>query len=91
MSITDYQVTDHAYSEMARRQITEAQVVEVLHTPEQIETVRVGRVVYQSRFESGEPRKTYLLRVFIDIDRDPPAVVTVYRTSKIAKYWKVAP
>jgi hypothetical protein len=32
--------------------------------------------------------KTYLLRVFVDIDRDPAEIVTVYRTSRIAKYWK---
>jgi type I restriction-modification system DNA methylase subunit len=26
--------------------------------------------------------KVYLLRVFVDIDREPPEVVTVYRTSR---------
>jgi hypothetical protein len=31
----------------------------------------------------------FLLRVFIDIDRTPMEVVTVYRTSKIDKYWRV--
>jgi hypothetical protein len=36
----------------------------------------------------GAPPATYLLRVFVDIDRQPPDVVTVYRTSKITKYWK---
>ena len=28
----------------------------------------------------------YLLRVFVDVDRSPPEVVTVYRTSKMEKY-----
>ena len=28
----------------------------------------------------------YLLRVFVDVDRTPAEVVTVYRTSKIEKY-----
>jgi hypothetical protein len=51
--------------------------------------VREGREVFQSRSESGDPPKTYLLRVFVDIDRDPPVVVTVYRTSNVAKYWRV--
>jgi hypothetical protein len=32
--------------------------------------------------------KTYLVRVFVDIDRSPAEVVTVYRTTRIAKYWK---
>jgi hypothetical protein len=40
-------------------------------------------VVLQS-IPSGEPQ--YLLRVLVDVDRAPPEVVTVYRTSRIAKY-----
>jgi hypothetical protein len=32
--------------------------------------------------------KIYLLRVFVDMDRRPAEVVTVYRTSNVAKYWK---
>jgi hypothetical protein len=38
-------------------------------------------------FEGG----VYLVRVFVDVERDPPEVVTVYRTSNIAKYWRVEP
>lgn len=45
-------------------------------------------MVYQSLMESGEPAKTYILRVFVDMDRDPVEVVTVYRTSKLSKYWR---
>ena len=87
-SITNYRVTDHARDEMVRRQITEEDVAKVLAAPEQTETVREGREVYQSRLQTGEPPKTYLLRVFVDIDRIPPEVVTVYRTRKITKYWR---
>lgn len=89
-SITNYRVTDHARDEMVRRQISEEDVAKVLVAPEQTETVREGREVYQSRLQSGEPPRTYLLRVFVDIDRFPPEVVTVYRTSKVAKYWRTA-
>ena len=87
-SITNYRVTDHARDEMTRRQITEEDVARVLAAPEQTETVREGREVYQSRLQAGEPPKTHLLRVFVDIDRIPPKVVTLYRTSKVAKYWR---
>jgi len=86
--ITEYHLTNHARTEMARRQISESDVAGVLSLPEQIETVRVGREVYQSRIEAGEPSRTCLLRVFVDVDREPPEVVTVYRTSKIEKYWR---
>lgn len=86
--ITNYRITDHAREEMTRRQITEEDVARVLAAPEQTETVREGRQVYQSRLSLGEPPRLYLLRVFVDIDRVPAEVVTVYRTSKVAKYWR---
>jgi hypothetical protein len=73
---------------MKRRQISEAEIAQVMSAPEQIETVRPGRVVYQSRVEMGEPARIYLLRVFVDVDRRPAEVVTVYRTSRIDKYWR---
>ena len=58
----------------------------VLAAPEQREAVRPGQDVLQSRVESE--RKTYLVRVVVDVDRSPPEVVTAYRTSKIEKYWR---
>ncbi|MFQ5342417.1 MAG: hypothetical protein ACE5F6_12800, partial [Anaerolineae bacterium] len=67
--ITEYHLTDHALLEMARRQIAEVDIARVLSAPEQAEHVRPGRKVYQSRLEFGDPPKVYLLRVFVDIDR----------------------
>lgn len=81
-------MTDHAQLEMARRQSSAAEAARVLAAPEQTACVREGRAVYQSRIEWGEPSKTYLLRVVVDIDRQPPEVVTVYRSSKVQKYWR---
>jgi len=82
-------LTEHAKEEMARRQISQDDVAKVLAAPEQVEAVRKGRNVYQSRIKVGKPPRRYLFRVFIDVDREPPDVVTVYRTSKITKYWRV--
>lgn len=87
--ITNYCLTEHAREEMSRRQISPDDVANVLTAPEQIGFVREGRNVYQSRIEVGKPNRKYLLRVFVDVDREPPEVVTVYRTSKIAKYWRI--
>jgi Domain of unknown function (DUF4258) len=86
--ITTYRLTDHAQMEMVRRQILASDVARVLATPEQMEVLRPGRAVYQARVAWGTSPVTYLLRVFVDIDRQPPDVVTVYRSSKITKYWK---
>ena len=86
--ITNYRLTDHARFEMGRRQISETEVADVLKAPEQTETVRVGREVYQSRLQRGAPLRSYLLRVFVDSAGDVPEVVTAYLTSKVEKYWR---
>jgi len=86
--ILDFVFSDHALIEMARREISQEQVRNVLANPEQTESVREGRAVYQAKCDMGEPPKTYILRVFVDMDRKPPYVVTVYRTSKVEKYWR---
>lgn len=85
--IANYIVTSHAAFEIQRRRIDEGTVRRVLAAPEQRHAVRPGRDVLQSRIAFAG--KTYLLRVFVDIDRDPAEVVTVYQTSRIAKYWRV--
>jgi hypothetical protein len=87
----NYRLTKHAKDEMVRRQINEAEVAQVISSPEQILTARKGRNIYQSRISVGVSEKSYLLRIFIDVDRSPMEVVTVYRTSKIEKYWRSEP
>jgi hypothetical protein len=86
--IFDFVFTDHALTEMVRRGISQGDVRTVLANPKQMEMVREGRAVYQAKLDTSEPPKTYILRVFVDIDRKPPYIVTVYRTSKIEKYWR---
>jgi hypothetical protein len=71
---------------MRRRGIDIEMVRRVLETPSQRTAVRPGRDVLQSRLEIGG--KDYLVRVFVDVDRDPAEVVTVYRTSNIGRYWR---
>jgi hypothetical protein len=83
-----YVLTGHASWEMQRRGVTETEVATVLQTPGQREEVRPGRCVYQSRLRFSESQTEYLVRVFVDVDRTPAEVVTVYRTSKVAKYWR---
>ena len=86
--ILDFVFSDHALIEMARRKISEGDVKDVLADPGQMEMVREGRAVYQAKRMLDNPPGIYLLRVFVDIDLKPPDVVTVYRTSKIEKYWR---
>ena len=86
--IENYRLTNHARFQMKRRGITEDQVAKVLAAPEQVEVIRSGRVMYHTRFKRNENEAVYLLRVVVDVDRDPAEVVTAYWTSKVEKYWR---
>ena len=86
MDLTAAILTDHGRGQLAARTISEAEVRQVLADPESVTEARPGRVVAQAVLSTGEPPRDYLVRVFVDVDRDPPEVVTAYRTSKISKY-----
>ena len=87
-AIADFVITAHAALEMRRRGLDEDTVRSVLMAPEQRVEARPGRVIVQSRIQLGDPPKAFLLRVFVDVDRQPAEVVTAYRTSKVEKYWR---
>jgi hypothetical protein len=58
----------------------------VLAAPAQKMPEHGGIVCYQSIMQINQ--KPYLVRVMVNELASPPKVVTVYRTSKIRKYWK---
>lgn len=76
----------HAREELERRGIRREMLDEVLTRPEQIVPGHAGLTVYQSRVAFGA--QPYLLRAVVDLTRNPALVITAYRTSKIAKYWR---
>jgi hypothetical protein len=80
--IDNYLITSHAAFEMRRRGIEEGMVRRTRAAP----CGAAAPGVLQSRI--AFIGKTYLLRVSVDIDRDLAEVVTVYRTSRIPKYWR---
>lgn len=83
MSEKDFDISFHAREQMLSRGIDEALILQVLANPSQI-VEEDGLAVYQSVFkESGQE---YLLRIFVNSEKNPPMVVTVYKTSKIKKY-----
>lgn len=87
--IRGYVFTEHAVEEMRRRGLSEELVCSVLERPDQRFTVRPGRVVVQTRVAPPGSSDVYLMRVFVDVDREPPEVVTTYRTRKVEKYWRL--
>ncbi|MBS3936044.1 MAG: DUF4258 domain-containing protein [Sulfuritalea sp.] len=81
----DFVLTDHARLEALRRQIPLEWIEATLTQPEQIVVGTNGRKVFQSRVITEG--RTYLVRLIVEDRHQPPVVVTVYRTSKIEKYW----
>lgn len=85
-AIHNYIISRHAKFELSRRSISEEVIHSVLRNPEQRYDLRSGRVMVQSRMIMEN--KTYLIRVFVDVNCHPAIVVTAYRTSKVEKYWR---
>ena len=83
----EFKLSKHAEEELGRRNIPRAFLDEVLQQPEQIVAQYGWEKVYQSRLDFGEG-KIFLVRVIVDDTVSPAIVVTVYRTSKIEKYWR---
>ena len=76
--------TPHALEQVAARGIQREAVEAALRAPSTIYEIRVGRVV--ATYPAEIDGKSHLVRIFVDIDRTPPEIVTAYRTSKIRKY-----
>ena len=70
---------------MVRRAISREALEAVLDAPEQKVPGHGGITCYQSRIAFDG--KSHLLRAMVDEGKQPPVVLTVYRTSKIAKYY----
>ncbi|MBF0353290.1 MAG: DUF4258 domain-containing protein [SAR324 cluster bacterium] len=77
--------SDHAKEQMADRDISEQMVSAVIENPEQRYNRTIDETVCQSRVRCNE--KIYLLRIFVNFTKDPPVVISTYRTSKVQKYW----
>ena len=74
MESVDYVFNPHARFEMARRGLPEIVVREVLDAPGQRVEIRPGRVVYQSMVQGPGGARRQLVRVFVDVDREPAEV-----------------
>ncbi len=80
----DYKLSLHAKNQLRTRNIPEEIVFSILSKPDKYFQQDDCLKVYQKIIE--QDKKPYLYRVFINICKKPPLVVTAYRTSKINKY-----
>jgi len=82
----DFILTDHARDEALRRQIPRDWIEATMARPEQIVPGLDRREVWQSRIVAEG--KAYLVRLVVESWHPTPVIVTVYRTSKVEKYWR---
>lgn len=83
-------MSPHAARQLARRGIPEALAVQVASAPTQVLVVRPGRQIRQSVVSFLPGGRRYLLRAIVDVRGDDIRIVTVYRTSRVPKYWRDA-
>ena len=68
---------------MELRTISKNIVEEILSHPQQIKQEDDSKV-YQSVVEKGR----FLIRIFVNEKKRPNVIITVYKTSKISKYYE---
>lgn len=73
----------HATEQMKLRNISKNVVEKILSNPAQIKNEN-GKKVYQSVVDNGK----YLIRIFVNHHKNPKVVITIYKTSKITKYYE---
>lgn len=82
----EIRLTDHAKKQLAYRDVSQNQVIAIALSPEQIiEEPDVPPIAQSRVIEDG---KTYLIRVAFRDEADVRVVITVYKTSKVKKYWQ---
>jgi hypothetical protein len=78
--------SNHAMQQMKLRSISMDLVEKVMDSPDEI--IKFGTLtIYQAIIDFGE-KKEYLVRVFVNKEKEPALVVTIYKTSKIKKYYE---
>ena len=82
------QLSEHAKTEILRRQLSEDEVRQVACQSEQVVPARDGLECRQSQISDSLSGKDYLLRVIVNPWESSNVVVTAYKTSKLGKYWK---
>ena len=84
----DFVFSKHAEEQLIRRSLDQNIVELVVLNPEQIleDENDADIIIYQSIV--NEDNKLFLYRVFVNTKLLPNVIVTIYRTTKIEKYYE---
>jgi hypothetical protein len=85
MAAKPIRISRHAQMQMKRRGVNASEVTRIIRWPDQVVPSTKGRQIFQGLI--GKTRRL-LLRVVIAEDSIAYRVITVYKTSKISKYWR---
>ncbi len=83
----EIKIKGHANFEAGRRDISEEFIKFVVDNPQQKLPSKKGRVIVQNKYYDQEEKKEMLLRIIGIETSEKFEVITVYKTSKISKYW----
>ena len=80
--------SEHALFELKFRQIRQEDVEHFIIYPMQKLPAKRNRIIMQGRYTDDTENKEMLLRIIGEELEDVFYVITVYKTSKIDKYWE---
>jgi hypothetical protein len=80
-------ITEHARLEALRRGIELDLMLSIIERPQETVLAKKNRLVLQSKYYDKIAGKEMLLRVIVESEESTVKVISVYRTSKIDKYW----
>ena len=77
----------HAEKQLVERRVSKEFVLEVLENPDQQVPGDFERTVYHKRYFDTIHNEELLLRIVVEEQEDYVLVMSVYKTSKMRKYW----
>jgi len=78
----------HAHEQMIRRCIDYELVLSVVSQPDQMITDSEDSAIVICQSLIKEDKQMFLLRVFVNKNIQPNIIVTLYKTTKISKYYE---
>lgn len=80
-------ITSHANFEAQRRNINLELILSTIECPQQKVVSRKNRSLFQSKYYDKILNKEMLLRAIVELAGEDLKVISVYKTSKIDRYW----
>lgn len=80
--------SNHSEYEIIRRRLDKRIVITVINRPDQ-KFIIGDKIIFQSKYFDKTHGKEMLIRIIVIEAFKDLKVITLYKTSKISKYWKV--